>query len=544
MAFVIEMTGFDPVLETDRVFRFAYGAGVALDDGYAEPGLATWASPTQRITIGSSGRVEIGADVGEMIISNTPPTADDPGPWDALLDMVWHNRIARLYSVGSVWADRVLVAWGALETPFGNLVSDNTSVASIRFPLRDPRAALEAPLQPSKFKGDNVGPVGVEGGADMKGRPKPILYGAASNLPIPRVNESLLIYQVADRAVSVLCARDGGVALGGGVQRGTLASLVANNAGPGKFDIYAGAEGTFIRLGSSPVYNITVDAMEGANAADRSHAKIWARMRAQRCMPPYTFPNAKVGSTTAAAAAAPGEAGFWWASEIDQKAALDQVLSGMSGFEVLDQNEVWQIRQVAIPSGATVIDLERLTTGARLSTKSRRMTSLQRVRSSYAPNGVPPYRITIKWGRNHVVMNEADFAGGAIQRLRDKFAEEWRLETVTRPEIWNPDDNTGLFPNAPELTVETGYTPGPDGLTCPAAQTEAARLAALLCVQRGQYQVSFVPEISDHLLPGDVVSARHATSGLSAGPLFRVLQSSKLLGSKGLEMDLIVGLQA
>lgn len=544
MAFVVEMTAFDPVQQKDRVFRFSQGPGVALDDAYVEPGLAAWGSPTQRISIGSTGRVEIGGDEGEMIISNTPETSDTPGPWDELLDLVWNGKIARLYSVGAVWANRVLVGWAALQQPFGNLVSDNTSTSSIRFPLRDPRSSLSAALQPKKFLGDNVGPVGVEGGPDMKGRPKPILYGAASNLPIPRVNESLLIYQVADRAVTVICARDGGVSLAGGVQRATLASLVANNAGSGKFDIYAGPQGTFIRLGSTPVYNITVDAAEGANAADRTHGKIWARLRAERCMPPYSFPNAAVGSTLAADTAAPGEAGFWWNSETDQKSALDAVLSGMSGFEVLDQAGVWQIRQLAIPSGATVIDLERLTTTTRLSVKSRRMTALQRVRPSHSADGVPPYRITVKWGRNYAVMDESNFAGGAIQRLRDKFAEEWRLETVTRPATWDPSTNTGLFPNAPELTVETGYTPGPDGLTCPAATTEALRLSNLLCVPRGQYQVSFVPDLTDHILPGDVVSLRHATSGLSSGPIFRVLQSSKLLGSKGLEMDLVVGLQA
>lgn len=543
MAWIVEMTGLDPADGQLKRKLFAQGAGVALpDDVYAEPGLVSWASPSQKIDVGRTGMVEQGADAGELILSNTPPSVDDPGPWDGLLDLAWDGRRVNLFNVPGAWSTRILVAWGVLEQPYGNLIGGTSGQANLRFTLRDPRAPLEAPLQPIKFAGTNVGPAGVEGGADLKGKPKPILYGSASNISPPRVNESLLIYMVADRAVSVFCVRDGGVSLGAGTSRANVASMQANIPAGGTYDYCATSTGTYIRLGTTPIYDITVDAGEGATSADRSHARIWSRLRTERCTSAFSgaVDNSSVNSEHDGS---PSEAGFWWDEETDQKDAVDQVLTGLGGFEVQNENGVWLIRRLALPSGTPSIELVKLSTGVRLKAKSRKLTTLQRVRASYAPRGVPPYRVTVRWGRNYTVMDEGDFAGSAVQRLRDKFSEEWRVETDTSTTIWNPAAGTGLFPNAPELTVETGYTPGADGVTCPAAVTEAARLKTMLCVLRGQYQVSLIPEVGDRPLPGDVASLTYAGMGLSGGPIFRVLQTSFLLGSKGPEMDLVLGLQ-
>lgn len=543
MAWVVEMTGVDPADGQVKRHLFAQGEGLALDDDiYVNPGLVSWASPSQKIDVGKAGMVEQNADAGELILSNSPPSIDEPGPWDTLLDLAWYGRRVSLFSVGTVWANRVLVAWGVMEQPYGNLIGGSSADANLRFTLRDPRAPLDAPLQPIKFIGDNVGPVGVEGISDLKGKPKPILYGSASNLPVPRVNESLLIYMVADAAVSVLCVRDGGVSLATGVGRANLASLQANIPAGGSYDYCSTATGTYIRLGTTPVYNITVDASEGASAADRSHAKIWSRLRTQRCSS-ATSGAVNAASVAAAHAASPDEAGFWWSGEITQLAALDEVLSGFGGFEVQNAAEEWVVRQLVLPAGAPVLEFLKLSPIVSLKANSRYLATIQRVRPSYAPNGVPPYRVTVRWGRNYSTMSESDFAGSAAKRLRDKFADEWRLETATNPATWDPVAKTGLFSNAPELTVETGFTPGADGVTCPPAVAEASRLKTMLCVLRDQYQISFIPEVGDVILPGDEVSILYAGMGLSAGPHFRVLQSGFILGSSGPEMDLVVGLR-
>lgn len=81
--------------------------------------------------------------------------------------------------------------------------------------VRDAAAALDAPLQTSLYLGDNVPPDGLEGGEELEGRPKPLVFGVVKNVPLVPVNAQKLIYQVSDSAMdSVDNVFDSGVALG------------------------------------------------------------------------------------------------------------------------------------------------------------------------------------------------------------------------------------------------------------------------------------------------------------------------------------------
>jgi hypothetical protein len=81
--------------------------------------------------------------------------------------------------------------------------------------LRDPLAALQVPLQATLYAGDNVPPDGLEGGEDLEGTPKPLVFGRVRNVPLVPVNTAKLIYQVADHAIeSVDAAYDSGIRLG------------------------------------------------------------------------------------------------------------------------------------------------------------------------------------------------------------------------------------------------------------------------------------------------------------------------------------------
>jgi hypothetical protein len=537
MAWIAELTGYDTTAGALKTLRFAMGAGVALLDSYAPSGLLKWSSPSQKLDVGKDGRVAMSADAGEVTILNAPAAVDQPGPWDALADWSWRNRSARLYWVPALdWSARVLTQQGVLEQPVADLQG-----RTLTFRLRDPRAALDVPLQPSKYAGSNVGPAGIEGLADLKGRAKPVLYGRVSNITPPRVNESLLIYQVADKAATVDCVRDGGTALTVGTVRASLASMQANDPGPGKYDTYVGAEGAFFRLGSAPQFALTCDVYEGATAADRTHAQIWKRIRKERCG--NVDADLDAAAIVAADALDSGEAGFWWFEDASRRDALDQVLGGFSGYELLQLNQTWTMAKLVAPSGSPVIELEQLTLAAKLKTTSRKLTGLTRVRPTYLPDGVPPYRANVNWGRNYTVMAESDFAGAAVQRLRDKFATDWRTETATDLTVWNPATLTGPWPDAPELTIDTGYAVGVDGLTCPAAAAEATRLLALYGGARSGYQAGFVPRAGDMIAPGAVVKLTHPQYGLSGGMLFRVLQSGFVLsGSNEVTAELVLGL--
>lgn len=539
MRFVVEMTGYDKVAAQEKTVRFAMGEGIAFADGYAPGALMRWESASQRVEIGPTGRVGTRTNGGEVMLANFPDTVWEEGPWDSLADWVWQNRRATVYRVdGTNWAGRQFIASGVLEQPVATLDVGGSSIGSVlRFPIRDPRAVLDTPLQTARYAGTNVGPDGLEGGEELKGRPKPIVYGLVSNVSPPRVNSSLLIYQIADKPVTVLCVRDGSVRITPGVQRASLASLQATTPASGRFDYWSGAQGTFIRLGTSPIFNLTVDADEATNELSQGHARIWKRLR-ERIGSVVSDP-----SVLAAEALDQAGAGFYWDEEITQADALDEVLGSYSAFE-WEAEGVWSLEKLILPAGASVVDLVQLTPTSRLKAKDRPLIRLTRVRPDYAPDGAPPFRVNIRWGRNYTVMDSGSFAGGANIRLKDKFALEYRTASASNNAIWNPDTKTGLWPNAPEMTIDTAYQPGAGGITSPGAQAEANRILALLGPVRGQYAVQYVPEVGDPMRVGAVVRLTYPRMGLAVGALFRVLEYGLGIENDQMKADLVIGLQA
>lgn len=547
MPWVVELNGVDPSDGVAKTRVFSLGAGYAFTDStFAPSGLMSWRSPTQKIDVSKEGGVTLSSDAGQIVIANTPPDITSAGPWDVLRTWAWHGRRANLYYTADTWANRVLIATGTLQQPVAVLNVGGSSIASsFQFPLRDPRAPLSAPLQPTKYLGNNTGGTGVEGDADLKGKPKPVLYGVVSNIPGVLVCKEKAVWQLADRAAFVLCAREGGAAFTAGTARGSLASLLSTTPAAGTYDTYAGSEGTFVRLcNPTAQFPVTFDAYEGATAADRTHAQLWQRIRTQRC--DNVSGDITAASVTATDVLAPDEVGFWFAEETTRLDVINEVLTSLSGYEVLGFDSKWSIAQLRSPSGATVLDFLTLTPTSTLKTKSRPIVGLTMVRPGFAPDGCPPYRVNVNWGKNYTLMSRSDFVGGIIvqaPRLVDKFAVEFRTETALNTAIWNPATATGPYPQAPQLTINTGYQPGVDNLTCPQAAAEATRLLTLYSAMPGQFQLEFIPAATDRVLPGDVVSVTYAQMGLSGGPLFRVLQAGWVLDEKGPQATLVVGFQ-
>lgn len=543
MTWVVEVQGYDTSGPGATTLRFSMGAGVAFSDAaYAPSGFVSWKSASQRVDVSKGGGVTLSSDGGQLIIQNLPNDIAEAGPWDALADWAWQNRAASLYWVpAAIWANRVLTDIATLMQPDVVLQADGSLQSTLVFKLRDPRAGLAVPLQPTKYAGDNAGGMGVEGELDIKGKPKPVLYGVVSNISAIRVNASQLIYQVADASASILCVRDGGLGLAAGTARGTLASLQANSPVPGSYDTYAGVEGTFVKLGTTPVFQITIDAQEGTPSSNRTHAQIWSRLRQDRCA--TTGGDLVAASITACDVAAPDEVGFWWPDEITRLDAMNEILTSLSGYEVQGLDLKWSIAQLDAPSGTTSLDFLVVSPTTEKTSKSRAIKKLLRVRPGFAPDGAPPYRVNVQWGRNYTVMNEADFAGAAPQRLRDKFAQEFRTETASDSAVWDPVALTGPWIDAPELTVSTRYQPGADFLSCPQAATEAARLLALYDITKGFYQLDFTPVPGDNVIPGSIHSITYPQF-LSLGPKFVALWGQLTVESEVANMSILLGFQA
>jgi len=80
--------------------------------------------------------------------------------------------------------------------------------------LKDRQTQVEVAFQPEKYTGGNILPDGLEGVADLVGKPKPILYGRVRNIAPPAVNTQKLIYQISDGPIdSIQAVYDSGIDL-------------------------------------------------------------------------------------------------------------------------------------------------------------------------------------------------------------------------------------------------------------------------------------------------------------------------------------------
>ena len=152
----------------------------------------------------TQGRSQIAA--GDVLLENSD------GALDALLDYGFdgHAITLRKGTAGAAYpAGFPVVFTGTMEQ--AEFVGD-----VVRIRLKDTAFKLDVPLQATTFAGDNVLPAGLEGVAgDLKGVPKPLLFGVVKNVAPPCVNTAKLIYQLNDGAVaSVEGVYDRGIALG------------------------------------------------------------------------------------------------------------------------------------------------------------------------------------------------------------------------------------------------------------------------------------------------------------------------------------------
>ncbi|MBY0432202.1 MAG: phage tail protein [Rhodospirillales bacterium] len=371
--------------------------------------------------------------------------------------------------------------------------------------LRDRQAEIaEKPLQNNRYLGTNVAPGGVEGTAeDLKGQPKPRLYGRVSNISPPCVNPWKAVYQVSDatgRPLAIDAVYDKGVRLTRSVARASLAELLAVVPAGGCWDWYRGAEGAFLRLGSPAAGRITCDAAEGAQASDRTAAGIARGILTG----PGGLTDADLDAASLAAldAANPAEMGLWRGTEEDSVGrALDEVLSGIGAYWVPDRLGTFRLGRLEAPQGPP---LERYEAWRILG------PGIERLISSDKGRGVPAWRITVRHSRNYTVQDENELAGVAADR-RAWLGSEYRSALA---------ENAALciaHPLAGEITITSLL------LSEQAAQAEAQRLLALRGVRRDLVRLKVHAPEAAAIDLGAVVEVRLPRFGWDGGALFRVI---------------------
>lgn len=372
-------------------------------------------------------------------------------------------------------------------------------LSEITWRVRDRISALERPLQTLKFAGDNALPAGTEGSADdLKDKPKPIGIGGPSlNVSCPCVNTSKLIYQASSGQLhSIDGVYDSQVSITADTAYSSKADMMATAPTAGTYRAWLGTDGSYFRINSKPIGEITADITSAASDKRSAGQVFKAILEAAG----ETVSAADVSALDALNSAPVGR----WINAGDSitiKSALDQVAGTVGAMWWPDVDGTWRITRWAAPSGTATVDIPK-----------RHVRSLKRVPINDEGKSIPAWKVIVRWGRNHTVQTAA-LDTNILESRRAWLREETRSAVAEDAAV------KITWPTAPELEIDSWFVDQSD------AQAESTRVLAMRSVQRAAYQVEVVAtqSLASTLHPGAEAKLTHRRYGLSAGRNFRLL---------------------
>ena len=381
-------------------------------------------------------------------------------------------------------------AYAEFGTVFTGVVeSVSAPQQAVRLRLSDGMAKLDVPMQPVKYLGTG----GLEGGADLKGKPKPLCYGARYNVSPVLVDAANLLWQVNNGPIQdVPALRDRGVAL----------TRVLGTPSPGQYQPIL-ATG-FVKLGATPAGEVTCDVQGDAPTAGYT-----ARLAtiAQRILADKLY-TSDIDTTAFANLNSVVEAptGIWIGAE-ERTAAdvLDEFLFGAGCFGGFSRHGVFSVGRIAAQNDAPVLALDAMN-----------ITTIER-EPLPAPLDPAVWSVALGWRRNHTV--QTDIAALASNADRAFALEEWRVSRSADAAIKS------------RHILAREYGPIPSPFTEQAdGDAEAARLFALWGAPRARFRVGTVIEgmLAD---VGQVVILTHQRHRLQNGAAARVVGQT-ITGSK------------
>ena len=364
--------------------------------------------------------------------------------------------------------------------------------------VRDRQQDLGKPLQAATYSGANALPAGIEGVAtDLKGKRKPLLYGACRGVSPPCVNTSKLIYQVSANALQAMNAvYDRGVPLAAGAAYTSQADMEATAPAAGQYRAWLA--GGCIRLGSTPAGTITADATQGASASDRTCAQIMRAILLQAGIPAGDISAADVAALDAACSYPLGVY-LPHGSDAPGASLLDEVAGSIGAWWGVDRLGIFRMGRIVLPTGASVGTLTAL-----------EILSIDRTHTSDAGAGIPAWSISVGYARLYTPTD--DLAGSVSAAEKARMAEEYRRTVAT-----NPATKT-VHQYSPELVFDTQITQDAD------ASAEAARRLALYGTRRDmlQLRVRLDAALAQVIDLGQIITVQLPRYGLQAGKKFLI----------------------
>jgi len=341
----------------------------------------------------TSGSSRVG--YGDLVLIN------DDGALDALIDYGFDGRqiIIRRGLQNDLYPGNFTVVFtGTMEQP-------EINEQSVLIRVRERRYELDSPFQTTKYAGNNSLPDGLEGvEEDLKGKPKPILWGSVFNIAPPCVNSARLVYQVHDGSLEggdVTAVYDNGLELSQGADYSSESDLLddAQEPEPGYYRVYK--MGGYFRLGSSPAGQITCDTHRGANTADRYPGRLFADVLKQAGFTAADYNQTDLGTLDTNAGY---ELGVWINSETTYRPILDDIAGSVGAWWAPDRDGVLRIKQLVAPSGTSVISF----------VADDLLAPIARIPTRDAGRGVPTYKTIVQYGKNYTVQHLQLLGEGSV----------------------------------------------------------------------------------------------------------------------------------
>ncbi len=438
---------------------------------------------------------------GEAVLVNVD------GELDYLIDYGFDGRVI-VITLGTIHErDAGVPVWTTVIT--GTMEQPEFSWDRVTIRVRDRQFELELPIQRAKYAGNNALPNGLEGVTDLKGKPKPILYGYGYVLPVPLVNTAKSVYQISNGAInSITAVYDKGAALTPGTNYATSALLLASVPAVGGYNTCL-AEGLFM-LGSGATGLITCDAIEGVNAAARTTAQILKAMLLSAGIASGDITSADV---TALDTANSAEVGYWsgYDQEVSFLTAMDEVANGIGAWYGVNRLGKFRMGQIIVPTGTAVTTLTTL-----------EILKIDRVAATDEGRGVPAFRVNFGY-KKYYAKQETDIAGAVTQAVRAQLREEYRRVADTDSAVLT----THLL--APEMSFQSLL------VDATAAATECTRRLTQYKTRRDRIEarVALDADLAASLDLGAIVTVQVPRFGFTAGKKFLVIGlRTDLLGGK------------
>ncbi|MBS1088361.1 hypothetical protein [Gluconobacter wancherniae] len=196
---------------------------------------------------------------------------------------------------------------------------------ALSIPLLDVSSWLSVNMDVRTYGGGGK----LDGDSNVAGRNQPRVRGTVCNISPLLIDAANYVYQVSDGPATITALYEGGFS-GGIGYGGDVADLYAASPAPGTYTLQRSPTGTWLRLGTKPVYGITVDVF-GSFASGAAPKNVLDILR-QMLVEDFAFPAGYFDpSWSTTSDLAPWAGGWFWdgSETVTGADVVNTLLSGL-----------------------------------------------------------------------------------------------------------------------------------------------------------------------------------------------------------------------